>query len=147
MNKVENLDAKHFLFYKNRSIDAYAFLIGIINGARKSIIFIDPYADSFTLSVLSSKDKNVRVIVVGSSKNKIDNEQIEIFNRENGNLLFIKNNDNHDRYLIIDNEVCFEIGSSTNSFGYHDSHVSKNFDSNFIEELVNKYVGEEIKAR
>lgn len=139
-NRLNEIDEKHILFYKDRSIDAYAFLLSKVDSARKNIIYIDPYADSFTLRVLSNKERNIPAIVVGSSNSKISEEQLEIFKRENGELSFIKNNNNHDRYLIIDEKVCFEIGSSLNSLGYYDIHVTKNLDIDFIKKLISEYV-------
>lgn len=145
-NKISNIETKidesfhkHILFYKGQSYDAYSYLAGKIESAKHSIIYIDPYADRFNLSVLSCKNPNVKALLIGSKVSNITEEEIEIINRSNGNISFIKDNDNHDRYLIIDNNVCYEIGTSTNSFGYYNFHITRNDDKDFIQKLLCKY--------
>ena len=137
-DKLDKLEQKNIIFYKNRGMDAYAFLAGIIEMAKRSIVYIDPYADRFTLKVLSFKNKQVPAVVV--SRTRFSKEEIELFRKTSGVLVVIRNKENHDRYLIIDKEICFDIGGSVTTIAVHDFHVTKVINQNYIEELIEKYV-------
>ena len=140
--KVNSLIKQHHLFVKGRAFEAFSFLSAYVMQAKHQIIFIDPYADKFMLSILTAKRTNVSVTIIGSKESHIDEEALQLFKRECGNISFIKNNDNHDRYLIIDSNICLDIGTSINSIGYYDFHINIIDDKDFINNLLNRYLKE-----
>ena len=142
-NKIEKVEdnlshllPKHIFYYRNQSLDAYSFLVGIIEQANKSILVVDPYADRFILAILQNKKKDAEAIIACSNKNHINKEELEILQKEQQELKIIVNNNIHDRYLIIDNEICYQLGSSTNSLGYYHTHIDRIDDINFINNVV-----------
>lgn len=138
--KVESILKKRFLFLKGKAYEAFSFLSGYIAQAKRRIVYIDPYADKFTLSVLTAKEEKVKAIIIGSKYSDIDEESLALFKRQCGEISFLKNNDNHDRYLIIDDNRCLEIGASLNSFGYHDFHITINGDKSFVATIIERYI-------
>ena len=51
----------------------------------------------------------------------------------------IKEGSIHDRYIVVDEHNCYEIGTSINSLGKNESHINKNTKKEFIVELLAKY--------
>ena len=133
---IKEMKIERLYFAKNRALEPFTFLSSMVMMAKESIYFIDPYADGFTISVLTTKPNNVKAVIVGSKKSDITDESLELFRRQNGNIKFIKNNDNHKRYLIVDKKICIDIDTSTNSFGYYNLNISILRDKKTIEEII-----------
>ena len=139
---IKEMKIERLYFAKNRALEPFTFLSSMVMMAKESIYFIDPYADKFTLSVLTSKPNNVKAVIVGSKKSDITDESLELFKRQNENIEFIKNNNNHKRFLIVDEKICVDIDSSTNSFGYYNLNVVILRDKKLINELLISILGE-----
>ena len=133
---IKEMKIERLYFAKNRALEPFTFLSSMVMMAKESIYFIDPYADKFTLSVLTSKPNNVKAVIVGSKKSDITDESLALFKRQNENIEFIKNNNNHKRYLIVDEKICVDIDSSTNSFGYYNLNISILRDKKTIKEII-----------
>lgn len=105
------------IFFDGQIFDAYAFMSGLIKKAKKEIILIDNYIDENTVTHLSKKDKEVKVILYSKTISKqlaLDikkaNEQYDGFEIQS----FIKS---HDRFLILDNNTVYHIGASLKDLG------------------------------
>lgn len=132
---------KQALFYAGQFYDAYEYVSDIIRRANNSIVLIDPYCDSKALTYLKNKKPNVQVIVVTSNPLKIEMEELNKFKSQYGEIVIKYLDNNHDRYLIVDNEECYNLGTSLNYLGKKSFSIIKNVDINIIKELL-KYADE-----
>ena len=128
-DKMEEKELKNKLFFNGEVFDSYLEIIKILNKAKKEIIIIDNYADETLLEIISKMDKEVTLI---TSKKLLKDIYINKYNKQYHNLKVIKNNDFHDRFIIIDKEFVYHIGSSINHLG------NKIFSINIIEEDIVK---------
>ena len=75
----------------------------------------DPYFDRTGLFILSKAKKEIKKTVLLSQYSKINEKDIEEYQKEYGDINIVTNNDIHDRILIIDNQEFYSIGTSLNS--------------------------------
>lgn len=108
---------KERLFYNGEYFDAYEFICSLVESANKSIIIIDPYLDVHGLSVLKKVSKGVLKTICISSRSKIKHEDIDLFMKQYGEICIKKNDSIHDRFLILDNTICYSLGTSLNYMG------------------------------
>ena len=127
---------KQALFYSGQFYDAYEYVSGIIRRANDSIVLIDPYCDSKALTYLKNKKENVQVIIVTSNPSKIEREELNKFESQYGEIVIKELDDNHDRYLIIDKNECYNLGASLNYMGKKSFSIIKNDGTNIIKELL-----------
>lgn len=127
---------KNSIFYKNDIYDAYSVLIEIFKLAEDEIIIIDNYAGKELLDILRIINK--KIIIVTSN---IDDIQKKKYLRQYKNVLFIKNDSYHDRFIIIDRKKVLHCGASFKDLG------SKCFGINEIENKIeiDKLVNEVVK--
>ena len=103
---------------------------------KKEIIIIDNYADITLLEIIKDINKNIILI---TNKKLLKDIDIKKYNEQYHNLKIIYNNDFHDRFLVLDKEIIYHLGSSINHLG------NKIFIINIIEEpLVKKLLLNEI---
>jgi hypothetical protein len=105
------------IFFDGQIFDAYAFFSEIIKKAKEEIILIDNYIDESTLTHLSKKNKNVKVILYSKNLSKQLDLDIKKANEQYGgfeNQAFAKS---HDRFLIIDKNTVYHIGASLKDLG------------------------------
>ena len=120
---------KQRLFYDGQYFDAYDFVCSLIVNAKESIVLIDPYFDETGLHYLNKRKSNIKLYVCISDKSKLEENDVKQFNKQCGQLDIIQNNDFHDRYLIIDNSICYSLGASLNYMG------KRVFSVNLIEDM------------
>ena len=108
---------KEALFYKGQWFDAFDYITQIIAKANKSIVLIDPYCDKKALTFLAHKKSGVDVFINLSNESKISSEEIAIFETQYGKITSKVFNNIHDRFLIIDEEECYDLGTSINHAG------------------------------
>ena len=130
---------KEKLFFNGQYYDAYEFISSIIRTAKESIIVIDPYCDNKLLTFLKSKSNDVNVVVCGSSKSKLLEEEIAIFKEQCGGEFVIKSNDYiHDRFMIINSQECYSLGTSINYMGKKMFAINKIESIDIINTIINK---------
>ena len=146
INKVESLDDRlsiverkykpqeymnSKLLFNGEFYDAYTLVQSIFESANKEIIIIDNYVDRTILDRLVNKKKNVQVIIyTHKDKFKLLNKDIEMFNKQYGNLVIKYTDKVHDRYIIIDQEKLFHLGASIKDLGkkiFSISELNKDF--------------------
>lgn len=108
---------KQRLFFDGQIYDAFSFMVSLVQKADKEIILIDNYAAVGTLDVLSKKKENVDVQIYTSKKAKITQSDIEKFNTQYPTITLNYTDVFHDRFLIIDKETAYSIGSSVKDAG------------------------------
>ena len=132
---------KQALFFAGQFYDAYEFISEIIRKANSSIILIDPYCDSRAFVFLKNKKETAHLTICISKLSKLDTDEIEKFELQYGKIDVKHLDDNHDRYLIIDNEECFQLGASLNYIGKKMFNIIKSENKeiiNILFELVDK---------
>ncbi len=116
--RVEKLEPKkEVLLLSGEYFDAYEAIIKLIERAKESIVLVDPYADDKSLVFLSHKNRGVRVTIYKSEYSKLKHEEIEAFNKQYGEILVEEYNDAHNRFLIIDSNEVYDLGTSLNRIG------------------------------
>ena len=105
----ENIKQK--IFFEGQIYDAYSLIIDIIKKANKKILIIDNYIDDSVLKILTKKNNNVEVVILTSDKSNIQQIDIQKFNKEYPILKVAKTNKFHDRFIIIDNEEMYHLGT------------------------------------
>lgn len=136
---IENVDLpKTALICAGEWFDAYEYITSIINKAKTSIFLIDPYCDDKALMYLAHHQENISITVVNGPQSKLKPEEIELFRTQYGPIELKTFDDIHDRYLIIDNEICFSLGTSLNSAGKKLFTINKIEDKHTIDFIISK---------
>jgi len=105
------------VFFDGQIFDAYELVSKIIRSAKNSIILIDNYIDENTLTHLSKKGENVKVILYTKAINKQMALDVKKANHQYGNFEAKEFNVSHDRFLIIDGKELYHIGASLKDLG------------------------------
>ena len=119
-NKVNELRKIDRIFLRGDIYDAYSFILDIFNSTSKKLIIIDNYASKEILDIISKLSINVKII----SKN-LDKDLINKYSKQYSNITFIQNDSFHDRFIIVDNNMIFNIGASIKDLGKKICFVSK----------------------
>lgn len=129
-NKLEEKELKNKIFFDGQLFDSYLEIIKILNKANKEIIIIDAYADITLLEIISKIDKKIILI---TKKNKLL-KKIDIikYNEQCNNLKIVYDNSFHDRFIILDKDKIYHLGSSINHIGNKVTTI------NIIEEDIMK---------
>jgi hypothetical protein len=109
------------LFLPNQSQhDAYVEIRGILKGAHRSITIVDPYIDQSILSLLSACSVPRMSIQILTSKHPPDLslEAKKWLSQNAGRALEIRTSrEFHDRFIILDDSVCWHVGASIKDAG------------------------------
>lgn len=136
---VEDKDVKQKIFFDGQIYDAFSLLTKIIKRANKDIILIDGYVDTDTLDILSKRKNTVSIKIYTFSNPKLLSKQdINKFNSQYKNLSVKYTNKFHDRFLILDQKICYHIGSSIKDAGKKAFGINKIEDMGYIKEILDK---------
>ena len=134
---IEKIDLpKTALFYNGEWFDAFDFIVGIIRKAAKSIILVDPYCDNKALSFLKYKSEGVEILICNTSKSKLENEELSRFESQYGVIKVRALTNLHDRFLIIDEEECYDLGTSLNYAGKKLFMINKIDTAAVVKEII-----------
>lgn len=138
--RVEKLEPKkEVLLLSGEYFDAYEAIIKLIERAKESIVFVDPYADDKSLVLLTHKSKDVKVTIYKGSYSKLKEAEIEAFNKQYGGLLVKDYNLAHNRYLIIDSSEVYDLGTSINNMGGKIFTINKQEIKEVRDVLINMF--------
>lgn len=138
---IERLDLpKTALFCADEWYDAFEYISSLISSANQSVILIDPYCDGKALTFLSHKKDGANITIIKGEHSKLKNEELELFESQYGHINIKEIDDIHDRYLIIDKDVCYALGASLNYAGKKLFTINKVEDKDTIEFIVNKVI-------
>lgn len=129
---------KQAIFCAGQFYDAYEYISSIIRKASSSIVLIDPYCDAKVFTFLKNKKESVKLTICSSHLSKLEKEEIEKFESQYGKINIKQLDDNHDRYLIIDSEECYQLGASLNYAGKKMFSIIKNENKEIIGFLLKK---------
>jgi len=105
------------IFFEGQIFDAYKFVSDIFRSANKSIVIIDNYVDDTVLIHLTKVKKGVDVKIVTKSISDQFRLDLKKFS-EQYFLVEAKVLKNiHDRFIIIDGNIVYQIGGSLKDLG------------------------------
>lgn len=133
-----NTEIKQIIFYDGQIYDAFSFIVGLIQKAKKEIILIDNYVDVNTLNILCKKNQGVDVVIVTAGKGNLSAKDITKFNAQYPKLSVKTTKDFHNRFLILDKTEVYHIGASIKDAGKKSFGITKIEDKDLIQSLINK---------
>lgn len=133
-----NTEVKQNIFFDGQIYDAFSFIVGLIQKAKKEIILIDNYVDINTLNILCKKNKGINVVIAKSGKGSVSAKDIAKFNAQYPKLSFKITMDFHDRFLILDKSEVYHIGASIKDAGKKSFGITKIEDKDLVKSLINK---------
>lgn len=133
-----NTEIKQNIFYDGQIYDAFSFIVGLIEKAKKTIILIDNYVDVNTLNILCKKSQGVDIVIVTAGKGNLSAKDITKFNAQYPKLSVKTTKDFHDRFLILDKTEVYHIGASIKDAGKKSFGITKIEDKDLINGIVNK---------
>ncbi|MGP1507323.1 MAG: ORF6N domain-containing protein [Sphaerochaeta sp.] len=133
-----NTEVKQNIFFDGQIYDAFSFIVGLIQKAKKEITLIDNYVDVHTLNILCKKNKGVDIVIATAGKGSLSTKDITKFNAQYPKLSVKTTTDFHDRFLIIDKTEVYHIGASIKDAGKKSFGITKIEDADLIKSLLNK---------
>ena len=104
------------IFYDGQIFDAYAQIISLIKQAKRSVVLIDNYISADTLTMLSNRDTNVSATIYTRQLSQQQQLDLQRHNQQYPPIAVNVCQHNHDRFLIIDDEV-YLFGASLKDAG------------------------------
>ena len=145
MTKIEEKEKHLFvedkMFLDGEMFDAIIVMTRLIETAKRSIILIDPYTDVRTLDLLKYKNKDIPLTIIMSGLSRLQSADIEIFELKYGPIQTRIDSRYHDRYLVIDDEVFYHVGTSINYMGQRVAQVTVIQDKD-IQNLIKERIKE-----
>jgi hypothetical protein len=126
------------VFFDGQVFDAYELASKIIRSAKATIVLIDNYMDESTLTHLSKKIKEVKVLLLTKTVSKQIILDIKKANEQYGNFEIKPFSKSHDRFLIIDHTEVYHLGASLKDLGkkwFAFSKSEKNSIANILNEI------------
>ena len=134
--KFEEKKVINEIYFNGQIYDAYSKIVAIMNEATKEIIIIDAYADKTLLDMISKL--KVNTLLITKEHNSLSELDINKYNQQYQNLKIIYDNTYHDRYIIIDNNIVYHLGTSINHAGSKTFSINILTDEFVIDSLLNK---------
>ena len=124
--RIEKLEPKkEVLLLSGEYFTAFEEVIKLIERAKESLVLVDPYADDKSLMFLSHKKPGVKVTIYKSKNAKLKAEEVDAFSKQYGEIKVNEYNNSHNRYLIIDSDEVYDLGTSLNRIGGKDFTMNK----------------------
>ena len=123
------------VFFDGQVFDAYELASKIIRSAKQSIVLIDSYIDDITLTHLSKKKRNVKVLLLTKDKSKLIDLDVSKANSQYSNFEVKIFTQSHDRFLIIDGKEIYHLGASLKDLGKKWFAFSK-LDKSSVENII-----------
>jgi hypothetical protein len=124
------------IFFDGQVFDAYELASRIIRSAKKNIVLIDNYIDESTLTHLSKKNIDVKVLLLTKNISKQLILDVKKANDQYGHFDLKPFTLSHDRFLIIDNNEIYHIGASLKDLAKKWFAFSK-MDKNSVGSIIN----------
>jgi len=112
-----NLPPHEGVFYDGQIFDAHLFVSNLIKTANQSIILIDNYIDESVLALLSKRKANVHATIYSANISHQLKLDLKRFNAQYPRIEIKQFTKSHDRFLIIDRQVIYHVGSSLKDLG------------------------------
>jgi phage regulator Rha-like protein len=105
------------IFFDGQVYDAYIFCANLIKKARKSLVLIDNYVDDTVLTLLSKRNKKVAATIYTVHISKQLALDLKKHNTQYPTIEVKILTGAHDRFLLIDEEELYHMGSSIKDLG------------------------------
>ncbi len=135
---AENKEVKQKIFFNGQIYDAFSLLVDVVKQADNSIILIDNYVGVDTLNILAKKKDGVTVDIFTTKKSNLTKNDIRKFNLQYKNLQIKEINTFHDRFMILDENICYHIGASIKDVGKKSFAISKIEDKQNISDILSR---------
>lgn len=129
---------KERLFFNGEFFDAYEFICSLVGSANKRVTIIDPYFDLRALSILEKTKPDVQRLVYCTFPSSINKRDKKEFRKQYGYLDFFVLKGFHDRFIILDESICYSIGTSLNSVGRNTFAVNKIEDIGITKAIIKR---------
>ena len=136
MEKIILKKKENEIYFNGQVYDAYSRIIDILNESKKEVIIIDSYADKKILDIIKEMDR--QIIIITKENNLLKKEVIEKYNKQYKNLKVYFDNTFHDRFIIIDKEIYYHLGTSINHLGEKTFVINIILEESFKKQLINK---------
>lgn len=123
------------LFFEGEFYNASKYLEKLLGSAKKNIVIVDPYFDNTALNYLKYVNNGVAIEVISGIQKMKDEENVKLFRKQNPRFKIFITHSFHDRFIIIDQTKCYQIGTSLNSFGNKTFGVTQIKDAEYIDIL------------
>ncbi|MDD2285163.1 MAG: RhuM family protein [Paludibacter sp.] len=126
------------VFFDGQVFDAYELTSKIIRSAQQSIVLIDNYIDETTLTHLSKKENDVKVLLLTKTISKQLILDVQKVNEQYGDFELKSFAKSHDRFLIIDDNEIYHLGASLKDLGkrwFAFSKLDKNSVGDILKEM------------
>ena len=100
------------------------------------ITLIDNYIDESTLTLLTKKNINVKVLMLTKNPNKQLNLDVQKINEQYSAFTLKSFDKSHDRFLIIDETEVYHLGASLKDLGKKWFAFSK-METTSVEKILN----------
>lgn len=114
---------------KGQVYTAFRTLQGIFQQARSAIIVIDPYVDEQVLDLIAAVHPSIGVQVITEHVKGNFKPAYNKLRQQRGNLEVRVAAHFHDRFIILDGAVCYQLGSSINHLGAKATVIDRKSDS------------------
>ena len=132
----ESKDPVNDIYITGQVYDAYSRILDILQLAKEELIIIDSYADKYVLDMISKIKLPVTLVV--STKSRLSELDIDKYNQEYNNLTLIYNDTFHDRFIILDKNKMYHLGTSLNNAGTKTFSINKVEDDRWLELVLNQ---------
>ena len=105
------------VFFDGQIFDAYVFVNDLLRQAKRSIVLIDNYVDESVLQQLAKRGKKVSAIILTKTIGKTLAQDLEKHNAQYPPINVQEFADSHDRFLILDGETVYHLGTSLKDLG------------------------------
>ena len=104
------------VFYDGQLFDAYVQIVGLIKQAKRSVVLIDNYINEDILTMLSQRKVGVSAYIYTRTLSPQNQLAVQRHNQQYPPIAVNTCEHNHDRFLIIDDEV-YLFGASLKDAG------------------------------
>lgn len=105
------------VFFEGQVFDAYELASRIIRSAQSDIILIDNYINESTLTHLTKKTKEVKLLLLTKTISDQSALDVKKANEQYGHIEIKSFAKSHYRFLIIDNSEVYHLGASLKDLG------------------------------
>ncbi len=133
-----NEEISQKIFFDGQLYDAFSLLVKIIKKAKKHIILIDNYIDTTTLDILSKRQEKLKIDIYTSKTSTCNQTDIKKFNAQYWGLTMHYTRAFHDRFLIIDENICYHIWASIKDVWNKIFWINKIEDKETIKNLLKR---------
>jgi hypothetical protein len=125
------LDVVELFFPAESQHDAYVEIRSLLRQAKKCIVFVDPYIDSTVFHLLSTVQETliVRILSHKLSSDFAAEARRFLIQHKQFSLKVKLTSDFHDRFIIVDETLCYHIGASVKDAGNKAFMISRIQDS------------------